>query len=220
MYVCDFTRPVLRECVIFLGVVAGQEVIVLGGTDVYSECELVFEIAPDIWRGPEILHCLATGERECVLGALLGHPNWPRGKIAGRRPLSGEQDSMEWKFISVGDRIRKSKSARNNLEAAANKKLREMEENFLEECRSLRYKTTASAKKKLVALQEEYPKRVQRVQEKLATDIKEKDEILYNYYIEVCALVKECNASKWPAGDFIGKIIEQVPTALFATLTT
>lgn len=130
------------------------------------------------------------------------------------------QDSMEWKFLSVGDRIRRSKSARNNLEAATDRKLREMEEKFIEECRSLRYRTAPSAKKKLLALQDDYPKKVQKVQEKLAADLKEKDDLLHSYYIEVCALVRECNAVGWPCCDFIGKIIEQVPTTLFVTLTS
>ena len=127
---------------------------------------------------------------------------------------------MEWKFLSVGNKIRRSKSARNNLEAAADRKLREMEEKFIEECRSLRYKTAPSAKEKLQKLQEDYPKRVQKVQEKLAADLKEKDDLLRSYYIEVCALVRECNATKWPSCDFIGKIIGEVPPALFSILTS
>ena len=127
---------------------------------------------------------------------------------------------MDWKFLVLGDKIRRTKSARNNLEAIADKRLREMEEDFIAEERSLRYKTAPSAKTKLAKLQEDYPKRVQKVQERLAEELREKDALLTSYYIEVCALVRECNATRWPPGEYIGKIVAEVPTTLFTALTS
>ena len=69
--------------------------IVVGGTDVDSESELVFQIGPDVWRSPEILHGLATGEGEGVLGARLSHLIRPAVKlrVAGRS-LDGRR---EWR---------------------------------------------------------------------------------------------------------------------------
>jgi len=126
---------------------------------------------------------------------------------------------MEWKFLSLGDKIRKTKSSRESLEAIADKKLREMEEEYISKKRPLRFQTSPSALKKLADLEGAYLQRVLSVKARLAHELLEKDTQLTSYYIDVCKLVKECNATSWPRCDFIGRVIEEVPPALFATFT-